>query len=386
MLRPLDTMSSTLRSACLVLADGTTFTGTSFGANVEGAGEVVFHTGLSGYQEILSDPSYAGQIVCMTCPEIGNVGVNDDDQESRGAFLSGFVVRNYVAKPSSWRAQRSLGEYLIEHNVPAITGVDTRRLVRHIRTLGATNGILATGEIDLDALKARAAALPSMAGRNLVDAVTCKASYAWTQGSLWPTYERPSPTYRVVAYDFGIKHNILRMLVDAGFDVTVVPASTPAKDALALDPDGIFLSNGPGDPSAVPYAQEIVRELIEKKPVFGICLGHQILGLALGIGVRKLTFGHHGANQPASECATGRVLIASENHGFALDKKALENHPDIEVTHVNLNDGCIEGIRHRRRPLFSVQFHPEASPGPHDASNLFAQFRHAIAQGSPVAV
>ncbi|TPV97180.1 MAG: glutamine-hydrolyzing carbamoyl-phosphate synthase small subunit [Myxococcales bacterium FL481] len=375
-----------MHNACLVLADGTTFMGSAFGAQLEGTGEVVFHTGLSGYQEVLSDPSYAGQIVCMTCPEIGNVGVNRQDQESRGAFLSGFIVRHYVDTPSSWRAERSLGEYLVEHGIPGIFGVDTRRLVRHIRTLGATNGVLATGEFDLDELRQRAAALPSMAGSNLVDTVTCHEPYGWTEGSLWREQDTPTPTYRVVAYDYGVKHNILRMLVDAGFDVTVVPATTPAREALALAPDGVFLSNGPGDPSAVPYAPDIIRELLDHKPIFGICLGHQLLGRALGIPTSKLRFGHHGANHPTSVVGTGRVLIASVNHGFALDSKATEEHPDVDITHINLNDGCIDGIRHRQRPAFSVQFHPEASPGPHDARDLFLEFRRVVSQHRQAAV
>ncbi|MEE9383437.1 MAG: glutamine-hydrolyzing carbamoyl-phosphate synthase small subunit [Nannocystaceae bacterium] len=364
--------------ACLVLADGSTFQGEAFGATTTGAGEVVFHTGMTGYQEILSDPSYAGQVVCMTCPEIGNVGVNKEDAESKGLFLRGLVVRDHTDAPSSWRSQGTLSEYLYRHGVPGISGVDTRRLVRRIRTIGATNGLILHGDVDLDAAGEEARMLPHLVGQNLVDAVTCTTPYAWHQGSTWPAVARPKPMYRVVAYDFGIKHSILRMLVDAGFEVVVVPAATPAAEALALDPHGIFLSNGPGDPAAIPYVQAIVGELAERKPIFGICLGHQILGLALGARVKKLRFGHHGANHPAREAETGRILITSENHGFALDEESLRSLPELEVTHVNLNDNCIEGIRHRSRPLFSVQFHPEASPGPHDASNLFARFRAMI--------
>jgi carbamoyl-phosphate synthase small subunit len=373
-----------LTCARLVLADGTVYCGVAFGASGLGEGEVVFHTGMTGYQEILTDPSYAGQIVCMTCPEIGNVGVNAEDEESRGVFLRGFVVRDHVDFPSSWRAQESLQSYLERHGIPGISGIDTRALVRRLRTAGAMNGVLVHGEASESELRARAAALPPMSGRNLVDEVTCGASYRWTEGRLWPRRAGPQPEadsarrYRVAAYDFGIKHNILRELVDAGLDVTVVPASTPAEETLAHDPDGIFLSNGPGDPAAVDYAVSIVRELVGRRPIFGICLGHQILGLALGGRTRKLRFGHHGANQPAHDAANGRVLIASENHGFALDADSLDTEAEVEITHVNLNDRTVEGLRHRRLPIFSVQYHPEASPGPHDAAYLFTRFREMI--------
>ncbi len=341
---------------------------------------MVFHTSMTGYQEILTDPSYAGQIVCMTYPEIGNVGTNPDDEESRGLFLKGFVVRDHIDFPSSWRAHESLDCYLRRHGIPGLTGVDTRALVRRIRTSGALNGVLVHGEADPDELRKRAGSVPSMAGRNLVDEVTCEAPYRWTEGPLpaWNGRASVGPLYHVVAYDFGIKRNILRELVASGFDVTVVPADTPADDALALEPDGIFLSNGPGDPAAVSYAAPIVREFIGRKPIFGICLGHQILGLALGGRTRKLRFGHHGANQPAHELASGRVIIASENHGFALSADSLGSLPDVEITHVNLNDQTVEGLRHRRHPVFSVQYHPEASPGPHDAAHLFGAFRELI--------
>jgi carbamoyl-phosphate synthase small subunit len=374
----------TATSARLVLADGTVFRGLAFGASAEGEGEVVFHTGMTGYQEILTDPSYAGQIVCMTYPEIGNVGTNPEDEESRGVFLRGFVVRDHVDFPSSWRARESLQSYLERHGVPGISGIDTRALVRRLRTAGAMNGVLVHGEVSEEELRGRAAALPPMSGRNLVDDVTCTTAYRWTDGRSW-VGSGPSgpeggsePRYHVVAYDFGVKYNILRELVDAGFDVTVVPANTPAEEALALDPDGIFLSNGPGDPAAVDYAAPIVRELVGKRPIFGICLGHQILGLALGGRTHKLRFGHHGANQPAHEAATGRVLIASENHGFALDADSFGPSSEVEITHVNLNDRTVEGLRHRRLPIFSVQYHPEASPGPHDAAHLFMGFREMI--------
>ena len=365
-------------SAYLALADGTVFRGEAFGAQGEGEGEVVFHTGMTGYQEILTDPSYAGQIVCMTYPEIGNVGTNPEDEESRGVFLRGFVVREHVDFPSSWRSRESLQCYLERHGVPGIAGIDTRALVRRLRTAGAMNGVLVHGQASEEELCARAAALPSMAGRNLVDEVTCREPYRWTEGRSWSPDPVPDSRYHVVAYDFGIKHNILRELVNAGFDVTVVPAHTEAEQALALGPDGIFLSNGPGDPAAVEYAVPIVRELVGKRPVFGICLGHQILGLALGGGTKKLRFGHHGANQPAYDTGTGRVIIASENHGFALDADSLEENNDVEITYINLNDRTVEGMRHRRLPVFSVQYHPEASPGPHDAWHLFSRFREMI--------
>jgi carbamoyl-phosphate synthase small subunit len=371
---------SAAQVATLALADGTILHGDAFGAEAEGSGEVVFHTGMTGYQEILTDPSYAGQIVCMTYPEIGNTGVTPEDEESGGLYLCGFIVRDHVDFPSSWRSRESLQSYLERHGVPGISGVDTRALVRRLRTAGSMNGVLAHGETDSGELVARARELPPMTGRNLVDEVTCSEPYTWTEGTKWAASAgaRPSPTYRIVAYDFGIKRNILRMLAMAGFETTVVPARTPAKTALGQDPDGFFLSNGPGDPSAVGYATEIVRELVGKKPIFGICLGHQILGLALGGTRTKLRFGHHGANQPARVADSGRVVITSENHGFALDGSALEANPDLEVTHTNLNDHCVEGLRHRRLPIFSVQYHPEASPGPHDTSHLFHRFRELI--------
>jgi carbamoyl-phosphate synthase small subunit len=373
-------MSSKTDAAVLVLGDGTVYEGTAFGARTEGAGEVVFHTGMTGYQEILTDPSYAGQIVCMTYPEIGNTGCNPEDEESRGIFMSGFVVRDHVDFPSNWRSRESLNDYLARHRVPGLSGIDTRALVRRLRTAGAMNGIIAQGPFELAALRARAAALPSMAGLNLVDGVTCTEPYEWREGTEW-ALDAPASgkRYRAVAYDYGIKRNILRQLVNAGFDVTVVPAATPAKDVLARKPDGVFLSNGPGDPAAVTYAIPIVRELVKAKlPIFGICLGHQILGLALGGTTRKLRFGHHGANQPARDEQSHRVMIASENHGFAVDAKALAETQDVEVTHLNLNDRTIEGLRHRTLPLFSVQYHPEASPGPHDTAYLFRRFRELV--------
>ncbi|MGH2897668.1 MAG: glutamine-hydrolyzing carbamoyl-phosphate synthase small subunit, partial [Solirubrobacteraceae bacterium] len=326
-------MSAKTDTAVLVLGDGTVYTGTAFGARVEGAGEVVFHTGMTGYQEILTDPSYAGQIVCMTYPEIGNTGCTPEDEESRGIFMRGFVVRDHVDFPSNWRSRESLNDYLARHRVPGISGIDTRALVRRLRTAGSMNGIVAQGRLDLVELRARAAALPSMAGLNLVDGVTCTEPYEWREGTDWAlAAPAQGKRRRVVAYDYGIKRNILRELVNAGFDVTVVPAATPARDVLARKPDGVFLSNGPGDPAAVTYAIPIVRELVKAKtPIFGICLGHQILGLALGGTTRKLRFGHHGATQPARDEQSRRVMIASENHGFAVDAAALAETEDVEV-------------------------------------------------------
>ncbi|HTO07812.1 MAG TPA: glutamine-hydrolyzing carbamoyl-phosphate synthase small subunit [Myxococcota bacterium] len=374
------------RSAYLVLGDGTLYPGQAFGADPSagkgsGEGEVVFHTGMTGYQEILTDPSYAGQIVCMTYPEIGNTGCNPEDEESRGLFLRGFVVRSYNERPSSWRSRETLDAYLKRHAVPGISGIDTRALVRHLRTVGAMNGVIAHGEHEPAELRARAAAIPSMAGLNLVDGVTEGRRYDWSEGNDWRGRPRPvsKRRHRIVAYDYGVKRNILRELVDAGFDVTVVPADTSAAETLALKPEGVFLGNGPGDPAAVGYAIPIVRELVAAKtPIFGICLGHQILGLALGGRTRKLRFGHHGANQPARDEQSGRVMIASENHGFAVDADALRAAGDVEITHVNLNDGTVEGLRHRTLPVFSVQYHPEASPGPHDLAYLFDRFRELI--------
>lgn len=365
-------------SAILALADGGVYRGEAFGALGLGEGEVVFHTGMTGYQEVLTDPSYAGQMVCMTYPEIGNVGTNPEDEESAGIWLGGFIVRDYNDFPSSWRSRESLHRYLERHGVPAITGIDTRALVRRLRTAGAMNGVLADGAVDPAELVARARALAPMTGRNLVDEVTCATPYDWTEGGAWGAAAPAPAAHRIVAYDFGIKRNILRMLADAGFETTVVPARTSAEETLSREPEGVFLSNGPGDPEAVGYAVETVRALVGRTPIFGICLGHQILGLALGGTRTKLRFGHHGANQPAREARSGRVMIASENHGFALEPDSLKANPDVEVTHVNLNDRCVEGLRHRRLPVFSVQYHPEASPGPHDTAYLFRHFRELI--------
>jgi carbamoyl-phosphate synthase small subunit len=365
--------------ALLALADGTLFEGLSFGAPGETSGEIVFNTAMTGYQEILTDPSYCGQVVAMTYPEIGNVGVNSEDVESRRPFVQGFIVKEYWEQPSNWRAQQSLGAYLHEHGIPGIQGIDTRALVRHIRTHGAQQVVLSTLDLDAASLVRKARALPSLVGRDLVTEVTCDAPYEWDEGK-WalgagfargPSGQAAPAHPFVVAYDFGIKRNILRNLVTAGCRVRVVPATTSAADTLAMNPDGIFLSNGPGDPDVGPYAQ-IVRDLIGKKPIFGICLGHQILGLALGGRTYKLKFGHHGGNQPVMDLTTRKVEITSQNHGFAVDVASLKGIADL--THVNLNDQTVEGLAHAELPLFSVQYHPEASPGPHDASYLFTRF------------
>jgi carbamoyl-phosphate synthase small subunit len=373
--------------AALALADGRVFRGRAFGARDVRDGEVIFNTSMTGYQEIVTDPSYAGQIVTMTYTQIGNVGVNAEDEESRRPFLSGFVVKEFFDEPSNWRSSGRLDDYLAEHGIPGICGIDTRALVRHVRDAGAQVGILSTDpELqDEAALVARAKGAPGLDGRDLVAQVTCDAPYDWQEGR-WrgipgqvPSAVRPSERRKLVAYDFGVKRNILRLLVEQGFDVTVVPATTPAADALAMEPDAIFLSNGPGDPEAVEGVQPIVRELAEQKPLFGICLGHQILGLSLGGKTRKLKFGHHGGNQPGQDLATGKVAICAENHGYAVDADSLRAAGEpVTITHVNLNDGTVEGLAHETRPLFSVQYHPEASPGPHDAAYFFGRFREMV--------
>ena len=360
--------------AVLALADGVYFEGESFGASGEAIGEVVFNTSMMGYQEILTDPSYKGQIVTMTYPLIGNYGVNDADFESRLSWVEGFVVKECSPVVSNWRAQRSLPEFLCDYGIVGIAGIDTRALTRHIRDHGAQEGIISTLETDPHVLVERARAAPGLSGRDLVREVTCESSYSWERGGsdLCEAERLRDRSPFVVAYDYGVKYNILRRLADWGCRVTVVPATTPAEAVLDMQPDGIFLSNGPGDPAAVPYAIEQVKRLIGVKPVMGICLGHQILALASGAQTYKLKFGHHGGNQPIRDMQTERVLITAENHGFAVDSRTLP--AAMQVTHVNLNDGTIEGIRHRELPVFSVQYHPEASPGPHDARYLFQPF------------
>jgi carbamoyl-phosphate synthase small subunit len=370
--------------ACLALADGTLYRGQAHGARRVCAGEVCFNTSMTGYQEILTDPSYAGQIVAMTYTQIGNVGTNPEDEESARPLLSGFVVKELFAVPSNWRSRESLPGFLERHGVPAIAGVDTRALVRRIRDHGFQNAVLSTDpeQQDAEALVERARSAPGLDGRDLVAEVTCAAPYRWEAGD-WggvsgqlPVAKRPSPPLRVVAFDFGVKRNILRMLVEQGFEVTVVPARTTAAEARALAPDAVFLSNGPGDPAAVEGVRETVRALAQELPLFGICLGHQILGLALGGTTRKLKFGHHGGNQPGKDLATGKVAICAENHGYAVEAESLRQAGEpVTVTHVNLNDDTVEGLAHERLPLFSVQYHPEAAPGPHDVRYFFERFR-----------
>jgi carbamoyl-phosphate synthase small subunit len=355
---------SRVLEAVLVLEDGTFFLGRSFGRKGETTGEVVFNTALCGYQEVLTDPSYAGQIVTMTYPHIGNYGVNREDVESARPQVAGFVVREASTLASSWRASGELHRYLDEAGVVGISEVDTRALTRHIRTHGAQRGVISTERSDREALLTRARSSRSMVGLDLAREVTCEKPYPFEAG--------PS-RFKVVAYDFGMKRNILRMLAKAGCAVTVVPASTTAEETLALKPDGVFLSNGPGDPEPCDYAVKATRILMQKVPVFGICLGHQILGLACGGKTFKLKFGHRGANHPVKNLLTGQVEVTSQNHGFSVDPSLFER-PEFVFTHRNLNDGTVEGFRHRDLPVISVQYHPEASPGPHDSHYLFGEF------------
>jgi carbamoyl-phosphate synthase small subunit len=368
-------MSSTRRVAHLVLADGTAFRGEAIGAPGTTVGEAVFTTGMTGYQEVLTDPSYCGQIVTMTAPQIGNTGVNDEDLECTKPHVAGFVMHQLSPLASNWRSESSLEDYLKRHGIVGITGIDTRALTRHIRDEGAQ--MAAMGTEDVEALRKQARAAPPMNGLDLTDRVTCDKPHAWTEGSgAWTLDANDEQRWHVVAIDFGVKQNILRCLVDAGCRVTVVPATTSAEDVLALQPDGVFLSNGPGDPSAVSHGIETVRSLVGKRPLFGICLGHQILCLALGGSTYKLKFGHRGLNQPVKDLATGRIEVTSQNHGFCVDIDSLKDK--CEVTHIHLNDDTCEGIRHIESGAFSVQYHPEASAGPHDARYLFKRFTDAI--------
>jgi carbamoyl-phosphate synthase small subunit len=365
-----------MSEALLALADGRVFRGRPCGAAGEASGEVVFNTAMTGYQEILTDPSYRGQLVCMTYPLIGNYGVNPEDVESRRPWANGFIVKEACPYPSNWRGRVTLADYMKEHGIVGIQGLDTRALTRHLRDRGAQEGIISTEELDADRLVARARALPGLVGRDLVSEVTVDRPHGWNEGAwdLARGYLPPAATrFRVAAYDSGIKHNILRQLAALGCAVEVFPASTPAEAVLEKAPDGVFLANGPGDPEAVDYLVRATRALIGKVPIFGICLGNQILGLAFGGSTYKLKFGHHGANHPVRDQLTGRVEITSQNHGFAVDPESVRAAGLVE-THVNLNDGTSEGMRHRELPAFSVQYHPEASPGPHDAHYLFQRF------------
>jgi carbamoyl-phosphate synthase small subunit len=371
-----------MNAAWLVLRDGRTFRGRSLGAVGEAAGEVIFNTAMQGYQEILTDPSYRGQIVAMTYPMIGNYGVNEEDVESRRPWVNGFIVKEASQVASNFRSAASLDAYLARHGIVGIQAIDTRALTRHLRDRGAQDGIISSVEIDPARLLERARALPGLVGRDLVAEVTADAPYTWSEGAweLSRGYVAPPPArFRVVAYDCGIKFNILRQLRTIGCDVTVVPASTTTAQVLDLKPDGVFISNGPGDPEGVPYLIESVRGLLGRVPTFGICLGHQILGLAAGGRTYKLPFGHHGANHPVKDLATGKVEITAQNHGFAVDPASVSAH-GWEPTHLNLNDGTCEGLRHREWPVFSVQYHPEASPGPHDANYLFHRFADLMSQ------
>jgi len=399
-----------LHQATLVLEDGTVFEGQAFGALGEATGEVIFNTSMSGYQEVLTDPSYRGQLVTMTAPQIGNTGINPQDAESARLWMAGFIVREASPRTSNWRSTLVLDTYLREHGIVGMTGAATRAIVRHIRSRGAMRAILSSVNHDVGALLVKTQAIPSMTGLDLVKEVTCQAPYSWSEKAdrVWypgdprsaghsgphhvvadplhvvadPPHVVADPPHvvadplHVVAYDFGTKWNILRLLANQGFRVTVVPATTSAQTALALLPDGIFLSNGPGDPAAVTYAVDTIRALLGKVPVFGICLGHQLLGLALGGQTYKLKFGHRGSNQPVKNLLTGRVEITTHNHGFAVDADSLP--PEVEITHINLNDRCVEGLRHQSLQAFSVQYHPEAAPGPHDAAHLFDSFRRLM--------
>ncbi len=371
------------REAILALADGRIFRGRAFGAVGEAVGEAVFNTAMTGYQEVLTDPSYKGQLVCMTYPEIGNVGINAEDAESRRVYVEGFIVKEYWERPSNWRSEMALGKYLEEAGVVGIEGIDTRALVRHLRTRGAQEAVISSVDLDADSLVRKAKASPGLVGRDLVKEVTCAEAYDWDfgdwqlgRGHVRVSREAMRDAPAIVALDYGIKLNILRRLVATGFRVKVLPAVSSAEQILAHNPDGIFLSNGPGDPAALPYAFRAIAGVLGKKPVFGICLGHQLIGLALGGKTYKLDFGHHGANHPVMDLRTRRVEITAQNHGFAVDDESLRRRATL--SHLNLNDNTVEGLQGTGVPFFSVQYHPEASPGPHDSSYLFARFKKLV--------
>jgi len=378
--------------ALLALEDGRYFEGESFGATGTRVGEICFNTAMTGYQEVLTDPSYRGQIVAMTYPLIGNYGVNSLDQESRSPHVRGSVIEELSEAPSNWRAEMSLDEYLRKYDIPGVQGIDTRALTRHLRTRGAMKACLTTEDMSIEEAVRRAVDGAGVVGMDYVREVSTPEIYQWdpedklsqpwtmVNGNRDNKRKLPPVRFRIAAYDYGIKQNILRLLRQKGFAVTVVPATTTADEVLALNPDGIFLSNGPGDPAALPYAHKAVHDLLAKKPIFGICLGHQILGFAFGGSTFKLKFGHRGANQPVKDLQTGKVAITAQNHGFAVDPKTLPD--EVEVTHINLNDGTVEGMRHKELPIFSVQYHPEAAPGPHDASYFFQQFADLIEKRS----
>ena len=370
--------------AILLLEDGTVFEGRSFGAQGYKCGEVVFNTSMTGYQEILTDPSYNEQIITMTYPLIGNYGTNGTDWESANVFVSGFIVKENCDYPSNWRNESSLSDYLKKHNIIALEGIDTRKLVKHIRTKGAMRGIISAGRCGIKNLAVKLDEYPGLVGRDIVKDVTAKKSYKWKEpvvDVLTGKSKKTKAKYKVVAYDFGIKYNILRLLCSHGCDVSVVPATATVKQVLAHKPDGVFLSNGPGDPAAVIYAIESVKGLLGKVPIFGICLGHQILSIALGGETYKLKFGHRGANHPVKNMDTGEIEITSQNHGFCVDMDSMKDK-SIEMTHLNLNDNTVEGIRAKKLKAFSVQHHPEASPGPHDANYLFETFTNMMSNPS----